>query len=142
MADVDSIDAAHTRLRAQADQTVAAIRNLSGKLQAATAEGNSSAREWNLDLREVALALQAEQQEVARLVQALHDFVVNNAHQPVVAAPPQAVAPPQPQYQPQQAQSGGLLSRFLHGRFGSSVAQGAGIGLGFGMAESIIDDIF
>jgi uncharacterized phage infection (PIP) family protein YhgE len=152
LSEVDRIDAEYTRLQAQADQTVAAIRTLSSKLQAAAAEGNLAAREWNLDLREIALALQAEQQQVATLMRALHDFVVNNAHQALAQIPYQPSVPQQsppqfqqPQYQPgyqQPAQSGGLLSRFLGGRFGSAMAQGAGMGLGFGLAEDIVDDIF
>jgi hypothetical protein len=151
MADIDTIDQAHARFVAQADQTVAAIRSLAKKLQAAAAGGDTTAREWNLDLREVALALQGEQQEVARLLQAMHDFVANNANQAIAATPPdqpQYVQPQyeQPQYEPVQEapaqRSGGLLSRFMHGGFGRSMAQGAGIGIGFGVGESIIDDIF
>ncbi|HEX3610878.1 MAG TPA: hypothetical protein VHU88_04255 [Sporichthyaceae bacterium] len=159
MADVETIDAAHSRLQAQADQTLATIRTLSTKLQGAAAGGDTLAREWNLDLREIALAIQAEQQQVGALVQALHDFVVNNAHQPVAAAPyqqqayqqqayqqPQYQQPqyqPQPQYQqPQQGGGGGLLGRFMGGSFGNALAQGAGMGIGFGIGESIIDDIF
>jgi hypothetical protein len=104
MADVETIDAAHSRLQAQADQTLATIRTLSTKLQGAAAGGDTLAREWNLDLREIALAIQAEQQQVGALVQALHDFVVNNAHQPVAAAPYQQQAYQQPQYQQPQYQ--------------------------------------
>ena len=154
MSDVESIDAAHTRLQAQADQTLTAIRSLSTKLQGAAAGGDTLAREWNLDLREVALAIQAEQQQVGALIQALHDFVVANAHQPVATAPYQMPAPQQYQPAPQQyqpapqqyqqpvQQGGGLLSRFMGGGFGSAMASGAGMGLGFGLAENIIDDIF
>jgi hypothetical protein len=160
MSDVESIDAAHSRLEAQADQTLAAIRTLSTKLQGAAAGGDTLAREWNLDLREIALAIQAEQQQVGALVQALHDFVVRNAHQPIAAAPyqqqpyqqpqyqqPQYQQPqyqqPQPQYQqPVQQGGGGLLSRFMGSSFGNAMASGAGMGIGFGIGESIIDDIF
>jgi len=149
MADVDTIDAAHARLQAQADQTLSAIRTLSTKLQDAAAGGDTMAREWNLDLREVALAIQAEQQQVGALVQALHDFVVNNAHQSVAAAPYQPPPPQyqqpqyqQPQYQQAVPQGGGLLGRFMGSNFGSAMATGAGMGIGFGIGESIIDDIF
>jgi hypothetical protein len=157
MSDVETIDAAHSRLEAQADQTLAAIRTLSGKLQGAASGGDTLAREWNLDLREIALAIQAEQQQVGALVQALHDFVVNNAHQPIAAAPyqQQAYQPPQyqqpqyqqpqyqqPQYQQPVQQGGGLLHRFMGSSFGNAMASGAGMGIGFGIGESIIDDIF
>jgi hypothetical protein len=151
MSDVETIDAAHSQLVAQADQTLAAIRALSTKLQGAAAGGDSLAREWNLDLREVALAIQAEQQQVNALVQALHDFVVANAHQPIASAPYQQQPYQQPQYQQPQYQQpqyqqggggGGLLHRFMGSNFGSAMATGAGMGIGFGVGESIIDDIF
>jgi hypothetical protein len=150
MSEIERIDAEHAQLQAQADQTVAALRSLAGKFQAADSAGNPDVREWKLDLREIALAIQAEQQQVAVLMQALHNFVVENADQPMAAAPAPLNAAPvnmAPQYQPeyeqqQPAPRGGLLSRFLGGRFGSAIAQGAGMGLGFGMAEEVIDDIF
>jgi ABC-type transporter Mla subunit MlaD len=146
MTELERIDSAHDDLAAQADQTVAVIRSLAGKLQAAGAAGNPAAAEWKQDLREVAVALQAEQQQVGALLQALHDFVLANANQPVSQAAFQAPPPvQQPQYQPQYEQPAprqGLLARFLGGRFGSAVAQGAGMGLGFGLAEDVIDDIF
>jgi hypothetical protein len=146
MSEVERVDAAQAQLQAQADQTVAAIRALAGKFQAAQAQSHPSMQEWKLDLREIAMALQAEQRQVAALVQALHDFVVDNAHQALVEASYEA--PPQqqqPQYQPEEQQPArgrGLLARFMGGRFGSAVAQGAGLGLGFGLAEDVIDDIF
>ena len=145
MSEIERIDAEHAQLQAQADQTVAALRSLAGKFQAADSAGNPDVREWKLDLREIALAIQAEQQQVAVLMQALHNFVVENADQPMAAAPAPVNAAPQyqPEYEQQQpAPRGGLLSRFLGGRFGSAIAQGAGMGLGFGMAEEVIDDIF
>jgi hypothetical protein len=158
MSELERIDTAHESLSAQANETVETIRSLARKLQDADAKGSPVAGEWKQDLREIALALQAEQQQVAALLQALHDFVVANAHQAVAdpAAEPQYQQPAfqQSAYQPQQQQPqyqadyqqaaprGGLLSRFFGGRFGSSIAQGAALGVGFGLAEDIIDDIF
>ena len=88
MADVEAIEAAYNRLQAQAEETIAAMRTLSAKFQAASAEGDLSAREWNLDLREVAMAVRAEQLQVASLMRGMHDFVVSNAHQPIGVAQP------------------------------------------------------
>jgi hypothetical protein len=146
MSEVERVDAAQAQLQAQADQTVAAIRALAGKFQAAQAQGHPSMQEYKQDLREIALAFQAEQRQAAALAQALHDFVVGNAHQALADASyetsPQQ-QPPQYRLEEQQPARGrGLLSRFLGGRFGSAVAQGAGLGLGFGLAEDVIDDIF
>lgn len=141
MADVEAIEAAYARLQAQAEETIASMRTLSTKFQAASTAGDLNAREWNLDLREVAMAVRAEQLQVASLMRGMHDFVVRNAHQPVASAQP-SPPPAEVQYEQPAPRGGGLLSRFLHGGLGSSLARGAGLGLGFGVGESIIDDIF
>ena len=41
-----------------------------------------------------------------------------------------------------QDQGGGMMHRFLGGNFGQAVATGAGIGVGFGVTESLISSIF
>ncbi len=103
------------------------------KLQSAAQNGDPNAREWMLDLREVALGIQNEQNQTSNLLQALHNFVANQLQQP---APPLYQQPPQlqqPGYQ-QQATSGtaagGLLGRFTGGGFGRAIATGAGFGIG------------
>jgi len=144
--DIQTIDQSYESLQAQAIQTRQALNTLNGKLQAAAAAGDQSAREWSLDLREIALTLQTEQDHVGQLLQALHDFVVTNAHQPVA----QIVQDPTV-YAPQPPARGGLLSRFTGGGFGQSMGgggfksalmSGAGLGLGIGAGESLIGDLF
>ena len=136
--DLQTIDSSYERLNTQAGQTQTALTTLAQKLQTAAAAGNTDAREWGLDLREIALAMQAEQQQVALLLQSLHDFMVAHADQPLTTAQPVVAAPAVAAQPP----AGGLLSRFMGGGFGQAMAQGAGMGVGFGVGESIINDIF
>jgi len=162
--DVQTIDTQYEQLQGQAQQTVQKIKDLAGKLQTSSQSGNQDAREWLLDLREVALAMQAEQNQVANLLQALHGFVANQQQQvatvpqtpPIQPAqmqptqsqpwgqpyPQQPYPPPQPY--PQQAypqpyprQSGGLLGNFLGSGFGRAIAMGAGFGIGDDLINSI-----
>jgi len=149
--DVETIDQQYQQLQTQAQQTVGELTKLAGKLQTSAQGGNQDAREWLLDLREIALAMQAEQNQVGALLQALHAFVMNQAQQmpslPQTApspwtaapqAPPQGYPPPgyqQPAY-PQQ-QSGGMLGGFLNSGFGRALEMGAGFGIGDDLINSI-----
>ncbi|MBB2206508.1 hypothetical protein [Gluconacetobacter takamatsuzukensis] len=126
--DIQTIDQAYTQLQSQAQQSAQALQTLGGKLQAAVNGGDSQAREWMLDLREVALSFQAEQQQVTALLQALHAAMANET------APP----PPQPEAAPQPRQSGGFLGNLLGSGFGQAMAAGAGFGIG----DDLMKDIF
>ncbi|MFW7267465.1 hypothetical protein ACMAUO_05775 [Gluconacetobacter sp. Hr-1-5] len=128
--DIQVIDQAYTQLQSQAQQSAQALQTLGGKLQAAVNGGDSQAREWMLDLREIALSFQAEQQQVTALLQALHGAMANEA----AAAPP----PPPMQAAPQPQQSGGFLGNLLGSGFGQAMAAGAGFGIG----DDLIKDIF
>ncbi len=165
--DIQTIDTQYDQLQTQAQQTAGQLKALAQKLQAARDAGNQDAREWLLDLREVALAIQAEQNQVGGLLQALHNFVANQpaavpaasvpqtqpAAQPASqpwGAPQQAPYPPPPPQYPQQGypqqgyppaypqqQGGGLLGGFLNSGFGRAIAMGAGFGLGDDLINSI-----
>ncbi|HQT72651.1 MAG TPA: hypothetical protein PLV07_02690, partial [Acidiphilium sp.] len=89
--DIQTIDTQYDQLQGQAQQTAGQLKALAQKLQAARDAGNQDAREWLLDLREIALAIQAEQNQVGGLLQALHNFVANQ---------PAALAGSVPQTQP------------------------------------------
>ena len=152
--DVQTIDNQYAQLQQQSQATVQALQTLGNKLQAASQGGDQQAREWLLDLRELALSFRAEQDQTAGLLQALHAYVANQAQQ-VQQAPQQGnwgggntggFVPPQ-QQQPgygQQApqQGGGMFGNFLNSGFGRSLEQGAGMGVGFGIADDVIKDIF
>jgi hypothetical protein len=100
--DVQTIDNQYQQLQTQAQQTVEELKALAAKLQTASAGGNQDAREWLLDLRSIAIAIQAEQNQVSNLLQSLHGFV-DNQHQALQVAPssvPQSPWAPAPQQQP------------------------------------------
>ena len=159
--DVATIDQQYQQLESQAQQTIQQLTALAGKLQGAAQGGNQDAREWLLDLREVALAMQSEQNQVGALLQALHGFVANQSQQLTAPAPSPwgAAAPPAPQqgyppqgypqqgYPPQgygqpgfggQAGGvGGMLGNFLNSGFGRAIEMGAGFGLGSDLINKI-----
>jgi hypothetical protein len=138
--DVRAIDENYQQLENQSQQTIAALSRLSQKLQNA---GGPDAREWQLDLREIALQIQQEQNQVTSLLQAIHGFVANQAQQPAFQ-PQQRPQQAPPQYQQaqqgyqQQANSGGALHNFLGGGFGQAIVRGAGFGIG----DDLINHLF
>jgi hypothetical protein len=155
--DLATIDARYADLERESAQTVTSLQALAQKLQTEAANGNAQAREWLLDLKEVAIGLRDEQSQTRALLQALHDFVVNEMpagggapafQQPQFAPPPQQYAQPQqpqyvqpqqPQYVQQQAQGGGgLMSMFTGGGFGRAL----GMGAAFGVGDALISDLF
>ncbi|WP_297490749.1 hypothetical protein [Acidocella sp.] len=153
--DVQTIDNQYTQLQTQAQQTVGELQALAQKLQAAAQAGNQDAREWFLDLKSVALAVQAEQNQVSNLLGALHNFVTAQASQPqqLPQSVPQSVPqtqnwgsqPQYPQQQPYpqqgyypQQQGGGLLGGLFNSSFGRAIVTGAGFGIG----DDLINKIF
>lgn len=152
--DVQTIDQQYAQLQLQAQNTGQALQTLGGKLQAAAQNGDQQAREWLLDLRELALAFRSEQDQVANLLQALHGYVANQAQLAPQAgwgqpqAPQGGYAPqpgyggqaPQPGYggQAPQPQGGGIFGNFLNSGFGRAIEMGAGFGIG----DELINKIF
>jgi hypothetical protein len=150
--DPETIDQNYAQLQQQGQQTTALIQTLAGKLQAAAAAGDSNAREWMLDLKEITLGVQQEEGQMSLLLQSIHSMVDNHvqaAPQPQYQQQPQYEQPQyqqsqyqsQPQYQPQYQQGpGGMgtLQRFLGGGFGRAIVTGAGFGIG----DDIINKIF
>jgi hypothetical protein len=133
--DPETVDQNYAQLQQQGQQTAALIQALAGKLQTAAAAGDSNAREWMLDLKEITLGVQQEEGQMSLLLQSIHSMVDNHVQ-----------AAPQPQYQQQQYQPqyqqgpGGMgtLQRFLGGGFGRAIVTGAGFGIG----DDIINKIF
>ena len=144
--DPETVDQNYAQLQQQGQQTAALIQTLAGKLQAAAAAGDTNAREWMLDLKEITLGVQQEEGQVSLLLQSIHSMVDN--HVQATTVPPeyqqQPQYPQQPQYQPQYQQgAGGMggmggLQRFLGGGFGRAIVSGAGFGIG----DDIINKIF
>jgi hypothetical protein len=114
--------------------------------------GDLNAREWQLDLREIALQLQQEQNQMSSLLQAIHGFVANQAQQaayqppsPAYQSPASTYPTPPPPYpqqpqsqQPYQQGAGGALQNFLGGGFGQAIVRGAGFGIG----DDLINHLF
>lgn len=149
--DVQTIDTAYAQLQSQSQQTAQELKDLAGKLQAASQSGNQDAREWLLDLRSIALAMQAEQNQVSNLLQALHGFVENQSQALQSSVPqsgppqnwqqqPQQPYPPQPypQAYPAYPQQQGGFGGFLNSGFGRAILTGAGFGIG----DDLINRIF
>lgn len=144
--DMHAIDQSYQQLQNQSQQTIQALSSLSQKLRNATQGGSQDAREWQLDLREIALQIQQEQNQMTALLQAIHSFVANQVQQPAFQ-PQQPGYQPQPQYQqaPQDYQQqgalaggGGALHHFLGGGFGQAIVRGAGFGIG----DDLINQLF
>ncbi|MGH7121385.1 MAG: hypothetical protein ACREFP_20750 [Acetobacteraceae bacterium] len=146
--DVQTIDQQYQQLQSQAQQTIGELKDLAGKLSAAAQGGNQDAKEWLLDLKSVALAMQAEQNQVGLLLQAIHGFVSNQA-QAVMQAPPQQGGPwgnpaQPPGYRagygaaPMGGGFGGMLGGFLTSGLGRALEMGAGFGIG----DDLINKIF
>lgn len=158
--DVATIDNEFAQLQTESQQATQAISDLAQKLQAAAQAGDGNAKEWIIDLKSIALQIQQEQLQTQALLQALHNFTVNQMQAPPPVAAPQYQQPgyqqpgyptPQQYDQPSQYQQaaqfqqqgrGGTLSRFMGGGFGQAMSQGMGMGAGFGLADSVINAIF
>ncbi|MHB8301464.1 MAG: hypothetical protein ACYDC6_01310 [Acidobacteriaceae bacterium] len=136
--DIQTIEQQYAQVQTASQQVYQELQSLAAKLQTESANGNQNAREWVLDLKEVALAIQSQQQQTMNLLQAIHGFVANQS-QAYAASYPQPV--PQsgflPTGMPQPQQPGGL-GGFLQSGFGRAVVTG----LGFGLGDDLINKIF
>jgi hypothetical protein len=150
--DPQTIDQNYAQLQQQGQQTASLIQTLAGKLQTAAAAGDNNAREWMLDLKEIALGVQQEEGQVSIVFQSIHSMVDNHVQSTGQPAYQQQGGYQQPGYQQQpqgyQQQgmggmggmgggmggmgggAGGMLQSFLGGGFGRAVVTGAGFGIG------------
>jgi hypothetical protein len=141
--DIQTVDNQYLQLQTQSQQTVQELRSLAMKLQGAAQAGNQDAREWLLDLKSIALAIQGEQNQVANLLQALHGFMENQSRM----APQGPWGNQQPMQQPMPyppqnyggypQQGGGILGEIMNSGFGRAIVTGAGFGIGDDLINSI-----
>ena len=141
--DIQTIDQQYSQLQNASQQVEQELKELATKLQVESTSGNQQAREWVLDLKEIALAIQSQQQQTMNLLQALHGFVANQnqAYGQGYAQPVQGGYPQRgfvPGSGPVPAQSTGGLGGFLHSGFGRAME----MGLGFGLGDDLINKIF
>jgi hypothetical protein len=136
--DTATIDQAYSQLQTEFQDVAQTVTALAKKLQGAVDSGDQNAREWLLDLKQVALDIKDEQMQVNNLLTAIHGFVANANQAP---PPPPVYAQPQQPVQQQiypRQRRGGMFGNFLGGGFGQAMEMGAGIGLG----EDLINSIF
>ncbi|MBS1017830.1 hypothetical protein JK205_02620 [Gluconobacter cerinus] len=137
--DVQTIEQTYNQLQQQAQQSAQALQALGAKMQTAAQTGDMQAREWSLDLRELALSFQAEQQQVTNLLQQLHAALTNAASNQQPVATVQSPYDAQPPVQVVgQAQDNGFFSNILNSGFARSVEAGAGFSIG----NDLIKEIF
>jgi len=134
--DIQTIDQQYNQLQQEAQQVAQGIQVLAQKLKAASDNGDQNAREYLLDLRELAMNIQQEQQQVMAVMQAVHEAMQNQSLQP--GWQPGYPQTPQASYGQPQQQGGGFLSEFLNSGFGRAIEMGAGFGIG----DDLINRIF
>ncbi len=137
--DLQTVEQEYNQLQQEAQGVQQGIQTLAGKLKDAADRGDQDAREWLLDLKELALHIQTEQQQVMALMQAMHQAAQNDLSamqgQGGYASNQQGM--PQQRYNEPQQQSGGFLSSVEHSGFGKAIMMGAGFGIGDDLINSI-----
>jgi ribosomal silencing factor RsfS len=133
------IDTEYQKLQSEANSVGDKIQNLAAKLQKLQSSGNQDAREWLLDLKDIAISVQSEQNQMFSFLQTLHQNIpqVNDQcfTQP---AQNQGYANQQTQqYQQQPQQKKGFFSSLLGSGFGQAIEMGAGFGIGDDLINSI-----
>jgi hypothetical protein len=135
--DTSTIDQAYQQLQTEFQDVANSVQTLAQKLQAAGQAGDQNAKEWLLDLKQVALDVKDEQIQANALLQAIHGFV-DNSHQQFQQQVQQMPQPMQTGMFGGGGRGGGLFGGLLGGGFGRAMEMGAGIGLG----EDLINSIF
>lgn len=139
--DLTTIDQNYQQLQSQSQSLAQAFQALAGKLGQAADGGNQQAREWMLDLREIAVNLRDHEAQMAGLLQNLHSYFSSAQNLPTQApgAYPAQPAYPQSGYVPAPSQGGlgGMLGGFLNSGFGRAMEMGAGFAIGDDLINSI-----
>lgn len=138
--DTETIDQQYNQLQTEFQDVAKSVEGFAAKLQTAAQGGDQNAKEWLLDLKQIAIDIKDEQMQVNNLLTALHQFVANAAQQEQQAqqAPQQVVYQQQPQGGFGMGMGGGgMFGGLLGGGFGRAIEMGAGIGLGQDLINSI-----
>jgi hypothetical protein len=142
--DTQTVDQQYSQLQTEFADVAKTVQDFASKLQSAAAGGDQNAKEWLLDLKQIAIDIKDEQMQVNNLLTALHQFVANAA-QEVQQAEAQAQQQASYQQAPQRmgmgmggGMGGGMFGGFLGGGFGRAMEMGAGIGLGQDLINSIL----
>ncbi|MGE4546650.1 MAG: hypothetical protein AB7E28_02635 [Desulfurella sp.] len=122
--DISLIDQEYQKLQDESNNLAQKIQAFANKLQQAKESGSSDAKEWILDFKEIALAIQSEQNQMFSLLLSIHENASN-------------VQNPNPENS-QKPTKKGLFSNL----FGSGIGQAMEMGLGFGLGDDLINSIF
>ncbi len=134
--DTETIDQQYNQLQTEFQDVAKSVEDFAQKLQTAAQGGDQNAREWLLDLKQIALDVKDEQMQVGALLQAIHGWAADAAQS--APAPAQQAAPQQAMGGFGMGGRGGMFGGLLGGGFGRAMEMGAGIGLG----EDMINRIF
>ncbi len=119
------------QLQTQADQVGQGIKALAEKLQSKITEP-AIARDLMLDLREMALAVQKQNQSALMLIQQMAEYI--HALESHLNAQPQPTYPTRGwASQPYAGTGGGFMG---------NVMSGLGMGAGFGLASDLVGSLF
>ena len=113
----------------QAQTVIQNMQQFAQKLLSA-APDETTGREWALDLREIAMAMQTQNQSMVAMVNQMAEYIKTLEAQ-LSTHPAPAVQPRGWMAQP----SGG-------GGFWSSVTSGLGVGAGFAVANDLVGNLF
>jgi ribosomal silencing factor RsfS len=132
------IDTEYQKLQSEANSVGDKIQNLAVKLQKLQSSGNQDAREWLLDLKDIALSVQSEQNQMFSFLQTLHQNIPQVSDQCFTQPVQNQGYANQQQSQPQQPQQKkGFFSSLLGSGFGQAIEMGAGFGIGDDLINSI-----
>jgi hypothetical protein len=130
--DYQNAESQAIQLQQQANPVTQRLKDVADKLQAKIPDPNLS-RELMLDLREAAIAIQQQNQSALALIQQMAQYI-HSLESNLASAPPQMGFQPRGWYtQPYPTNSGGFMG---------NVVTGLEIGAGFGLAETLVEDIF
>lgn len=122
-----------SQFQTQSQNTIQQLQQLAQKMRAA-APDESTGREWAMDLRELAMAIQQQNQTITMLLQQMGQYIRQlESQQAAVGQNTPNMAQPNRGW----ANPGGFGGGFL-----GSMATGLGLGAGFAVADNIVDDIF
>jgi hypothetical protein len=89
--DTQTIDQAYQQLQVEFQDVAKTVQDLAEKMQAAEKTGDTNAKEWLLDLKQIAMDVRDEQTQANFLLQAIHAFITETAQslptQPAPTAP-------------------------------------------------------
>jgi seryl-tRNA synthetase len=122
--DISLIDQEYQKLQDESNNLAQKIQAFANKLQQAKESGSSDAKEWILDFKEIALAIQAEQNQMFSLLLSIHENATDIQNPNLENS--------------QKPAKKGLFSNLL----GSGIGQAMEMGLGFGLGDDLINSIF